>query len=438
MLLSKRRAEIEPIQINITPICFPLPLGEYIGVIRFKNKPTFKIMNSNVNSQPSVGLRVYLPVMLSFFVMGFVDLVGIATNYVKESFDLTDTAANIFPSLVFFWFLIFSVPTGMLMNRIGRKKTVLISLVVTFAALFIPIVSHEYISYIISFSLLGIGNTLMQVSLNPLISSLISNDKMASTLTLGQFVKAIASFIAPILAAWGALNVDLWGLGWEVLFLIFSVVSVVAVLALWATPIHEEPMIGKTSSFTQCFALLGDKFILMSFVGIMCHVGIDVGVNVTAPKLLMERVGMSLSDAGFATSIYFLFRTIGCFSGSMILAKISSFKFFMISVLAMIVGIAALFFVQDKMMIYICIALLGFGNSNIFPIIFAKAMQHLPEKRNEVSGLLIMGLFGGTLFPFAMGLMSDALMSQIGAVAVISVGVIYLAIFNFKIKGTSK
>ncbi len=391
-------------------------------------------MNVEIENKPNVGLRIYLPVMLSFFAMGFVDLVGIATNYVKESFSLTDTAANIFPSLVFFWFLIFSIPTEILMNKIGRKKTVLISLGVTLLALSIPIFSREYISYIISFSLLGIGNTLMQVSLNPLISSLISNDKMASTLTLGQFVKAIASFVAPLLAAWGALNVNFWGLGWEFLFVAFSAISVIAVFALWATPIHEEPVEGKTSSFMECFALLGDKFILMSFIGIMCHVGIDVGVNVTAPKLLMERVGMSLEDAGFATSIYFLFRTIGCFSGSVILTKMSSFKFFMISAIAMILGIGALLFVQDKMIIYVCIALMGFGNSNIFPIIFASAMQHLPEKRNEVSGLMIMGLFGGTLFPLAMGLLSDALMSQIGAISVIALGVIYLALFNYKLK----
>lgn len=63
-----------------------------------------------------------IPVMLCFFAMGFVDLVGIASNYVKADLGLTDSQANIFPSLVFFWFLIFSVPTGMLMNRIGRKK----------------------------------------------------------------------------------------------------------------------------------------------------------------------------------------------------------------------------------------------------------------------------------------------------------------------------
>ncbi len=83
------------------------------------------------------GLYIKLiPVMLAFFAMGFVDLVGIASNYVKADLNLTDSEANIFPSLVFFWFLIFSVPTGMLMNRIGRKKTVLLSLPVRYIFLF--------------------------------------------------------------------------------------------------------------------------------------------------------------------------------------------------------------------------------------------------------------------------------------------------------------
>ena len=144
------------------------------------------------------------PVMLCFFAMGFVDLVGTASNYVQKDLGLTDSQANLFPSLVFFWFLIFSVPTGILMNRIGRKKTVLISLIVTAVSLVIPITGDSYTTMLVSFSLLGIGNAIMQTSLNPLVTNLISGDKLASTLTFGQFVRAIASFLAPILAAWGA------------------------------------------------------------------------------------------------------------------------------------------------------------------------------------------------------------------------------------------
>ena len=375
-----------------------------------------------------------IPVMLCFFAMGFVDLVGIASNYVKADLGLTDSQANIFPSLVFFWFLIFSVPTGMLMNRIGRKKTVLLSLVITFASLLLPVFGDSYLLMLVSFSLLGIGNALMQTSLNPLLSNIVSGERLASTLTFGQFVKAIASFLAPYIAMWGAIEaIPTFDLGWRVLFPIYMVVAVVAILLLNATQITEEPEEGKPSTFGQCLALLGKPFILLSFLGIMCHVGIDVGTNTTAPKILMERLGMTLADAGFATSLYFIFRTAGCFLGAFILQKLSARTFFGISVLCMLVAMIGLFVFQEMTMIYVCIALIGFGNSNIFPVIFSQALLAMPQKKNEVSGLMIMGLFGGTIFPLAMGVASDAI-GQSGAVAVMTVGVLYLFFYMMRMK----
>ncbi|MEA4918784.1 MFS transporter [Proteiniphilum sp.] len=383
----------------------------------------------NTTKQENRLLKV-IPVMLAFFAMGFVDMAGIATNYVKADFDLPDRVANIFPSMVFFWFLIFSVPTGMLMNKIGRRKTVLLSLVVTAVALVVPVINYSFVSMLISFSLLGIGNTLMQVSINPLLSNIVKGDKLASSFTLGQFVKAIASFIAPIIAAWAAATLG----DWKLLFPIFMVVAILATLWLGATQIKEEDTGGKTSTFLQCFALLGDKTILLSFLGIMCHVGIDVGVNVTAPKILIERLGMTLADAGFATSVYFLFRTIGSFTGAFVLARYSAKRFFAISVVLMILSMAGLFIFNDLTLIYISIALVGLGNSNIFPIILSKAMLYLPEKKNEVSGLMIMGLFGGTVFPILMGMLSDAMASQTGALVVLAAGVSYLIFLSLRLK----
>lgn len=352
------------------------------------------------------GLYIKLiPVMLAFFAMGFVDLVGIASNYVKADLNLTDSEANIFPSLVFFWFLIFSVPTGMLMNRIGRKKTVLLSLIVTFFSLLLPIFGDGYMLMLISFSLLGIGNALMQTSLNPLLSNIISGDKLASSLTFGQFVKAIASFLAPYIAMWGATAViPSFGLGWRILFPVYMVVAVITILLLGATQIDEEKPEGKPSTFGECFALLGKPFILLCFIGIMCHVGIDVGTNTTAPKILMERLGMGLHDASFATSLYFIFRTAGCFLGAFILSRMSAKIFFGISVAMMALAMVGLSLFHGKEIIYICIGLIGFGNSNVFSIIFSQAIQSMPQRKNEISGLMIMGLFGGTVFPLFMGL----------------------------------
>lgn len=374
-----------------------------------------------------------VPVMLCFFTMGFVDLVGIASNYVKEDLALSDSQANIFPSLVFFWFLIFSVPTGVLMNRIGRKKTVLLSLAVTFVSLLVPLFGDSYALMLCSFSLLGIGNALMQTSLNPLLSSIVTGERLASSLTFGQFVKAIASFLAPYIAMWGATEaLPSAGLGWRLLFLVYLVISVVAILLLRAAPIKEEAS-DRASGFRDCFRLLGTPFILLCFLGIMCHVGIDVGTNTTAPKLLMEKLGMSLQDAGFATSLYFIFRTAGCLSGSFILRKMRAGTFFAISVACIAVAMGGLLAAGSGTAIYICIALIGFGNSNVFSIIFSQAMLYLPEKKNEISGLMIMGLFGGTVFPLLMGFASDAA-GQDGAVAVMAAGAAYLIYYTFKIK----
>lgn len=386
-----------------------------------------------MTSNQSVKIGRLIPVMLCFFAMGFVDLVGIASNYVKADLNLTDGQANIFPSLVFFWFLIFSVPTGILMNRIGRRRTVLLSLIVTFFSLLLPIFGDSYLIMLCSFSLLGIGNALMQTSLNPLLSNIISGDKLASSLTFGQFVKAIASFLAPYIAMWGATQaIPSLGLGWRVLFPIYMIVAVVAVLWLGATQIEEEQP-DKASGFVACFKLLGKPFVLLCFLGIMCHVGIDVGTNTTAPKILMERMGMTLDNASFATSLYFIFRTIGCFAGAIILRSVSSRSFFLVSVGLMLVAMIALLVSEAQYVIYTAIALIGLGNSNVFPIIFSQALLDQPDKKNEISGLMIMGLFGGTIFPLLMGFTSD-IMGQNGAIAVMTIGVLYLLLYTAKIK----
>lgn len=374
--------------------------------------------------------------MLCFFAMGFVDLVGIASNYVKEDLNLTDAKANIFPSLVFFWFLIFSVPTGMLMNKIGRKKTVLLSLLVTFVSLLIPGFGNSFVVMLISFSLLGIGNALMQTSLNPLLSNIITGEKqLTSSLTFGQFIKAIASFMAPYIASWGAMQaIPEFGLSWRVLFPVYMVIAVIAILWLSATPIEEEETGSRASGFVECLSLLGKPMILLLFLGIMCHVGIDVGTNTTAPKILMERLGMPLNTASFATSLYFIFRTAGCLLGSFVLRSVSGKTFFGVSITLILIGMTGLLMFDTQPLLYASIALIGLGNSNPFPIIFAQALNYLPQKKNEVSGLMIMGLFGGTIFPLLMGVASDAFHSQQGAIAVLMVGVIYLLYLFTRLK----
>lgn len=374
-----------------------------------------------------------VPVMLCFFAMGFVDMVGIASNYVKADLGINDATANMFPSLVFFWFLLFSVPTSMLMNKIGKKRTVLLSLLVTIVSLALPLFGESFGLMLVTFSLLGIGNTLMQTSLNPLVSVVIKGN-LAATLTFGQFVKAIASFLAPYIAMWGAMGaLPSFGYGWRVLFPIYMIIGMAAAAFLSVTSIPEDEETGKASSLADSVKLLGKPIVLLSFIGIMCHVGVDVGTNTTAPKILMERLGWTLNDAAFATSLYFIFRTVGCLTGSFFLRVMKARTFFVISVSMMALSMVGMFVGTNQTLLYAAIALVGYGNSNVFSIVFSQALLSVPESKNEVSGLMIMGLFGGTVFPLLMGFASDAV-GQVGAVAVMAVGVAYLFTYVNKVK----
>ncbi|MDX9727508.1 MAG: MFS transporter [Bacteroidales bacterium] len=363
-----------------------------------------------------------LPIMLAFFVMGFVDLVGIAANYVKVDFNLSDTLANLMPSMVFICFLILAVPTGLLMNKIGRKKTVLLSILIMIPSLLIPLIKYSFPSMLLSFVLLGIGNTLLQVSLNPLLAGIVSGKRMSSSLTFGQFVKAIASFLAPIVAAWAVVKFGDWRM---ILFPGFTAIAIIALIYLGLTRYEEDNNESKAVSFRDCFSLLKDKYILFFFLGIMAHVGLDVGINTTAPKLLIENLGISLADAGFATSFYFIFRTAGCLMGTYLLAQFGDKKIFLISTILILLGILCLF-TSNKTILYLGIAAFGLGNSNIFPVMFSQALVRSRGSQNEVSGLMITGIVGGAVIPLLMGVFSDALGSQVGALIVLLVCIAFL------------
>ncbi|HZK97981.1 MAG TPA: MFS transporter [Prolixibacteraceae bacterium] len=370
-----------------------------------------------------------LPVLFGFFVMGFVDLVGIATNYVKQDFLLSDTLANLLPMTLFLWFAVLSVPTGLLMNKLGRKNTVILSMIITFLAMMIPLISYSFPMMLVAFGLLGIGNTIIQVSLNPLLTNVVRGDRLTSSLTLGQFIKAIASFLGPILAGVAAGSFG----NWKFIFVIFAGVTVLSAILLLVTPIHEEPVNHSGSSFSSSFSLLKDKVILMLFLAIVFVVGVDVGLNTTIPKFLMERCDILLEKAGLGTSLYFIARTVGAFAGAILLVKLSGRKFYIVSMMIAIPALLIMLFIGNLWGILSMIFILGLTIANVFSIIFAAALRRKPERANEISGLLIMGVAGGAVMPLIMGITSDSL-GQTGGMAVLLLALGYLLFSAFKLK----
>ncbi|MDR0814208.1 MAG: MFS transporter [Bacteroidales bacterium] len=366
-------------------------------------------------------LSKIFPVIFGFFIMGFVDLIGTAINYVKADFDLSDTMANMLSLSCFLWFLVLSIPTGMLMNKIGRKNTVLISFVFTFMGLLIPWIAYNFILVLIAFTLIGIGNTIIQVALNPLVTNVVAKDKLTGTLTLGQFVKAISSMLGPVVAAWLANTT----LGWKYVFPVFGLVSVLAAVWLWTTRIHEEIGESKEISFGATLSLLKNNTILLFFIGILVLVGVDVGLNATLPKYLGERCQLPVEKADLLKTVYFFVRTIGAFAGGILLMKVSERIFYRYSVLLSFVGIVAILAASSLWSIMTCVVIIGLGYANLFAIIFSLALKQLPEKANEISSLLIVGVSGGVM-ALLLGIVSDIFGSQWAAMLILAVIWLYM------------
>ena len=366
------------------------------------------------NLKPS---RAILPVMSGFFIMGFVDIVGVATNYVKADFSgMDDKVAGLISLSCFLWFLILSIPTGMLMNRIGRKKTVLLSFIVTALAMVIPLINYSFPAILVAFTMLGIGNTILQVAQNPLVSSVVSKEKLTGTLTLGQFVKAISSFLGPILTAAFAGGL----LGWKMIFPVYAVVTLLTMVWLALSPIEEQLVERSEITFARTFSLLKDKYIVLFFIGILVLVGVDVGMGVTFPKLLQERCSLPLEKAGMGNSVYFLARTIGAFLGGIILMRYSAPKFFTGSVILALASLLGLIFARNLTLILVLVALFGLGYSNLFSIVFSTSMLRVPGKTNEVSALLIVGVCGGGVITPLLGVITDTFGKQAPAITALA------------------
>lgn len=370
-----------------------------------------------------------LPILFGFFVMGFVDVVGISTNYVKQDFGLSDTLANLIPMMVFLWFAIFSIPTGMLMGRIGRRNTVAVSLGITIVAMLLPLFLYDFAGVLLAFALLGIGNTILQVSLNPMVASVVVPGKVTSVLTLGQFLKAVSSFLGPLIAGAAA---SFWG-NWKWIFAVYAVTTLLS-LAWLLTGVHEEKKkSAQASTFATVCSLFKDRYIVMLFIGILLIVGIDVGLNTTIPKLLMEKTGMSVSEAGLGSSLYFSARTIGSFVGAFVLAKIASDRFMQYSMMLALVGFILLLLVNSLLWISVLVVIVGLACSNVFSIIFSYALQHLPERDNEISALMIMGVSGGALVTPLMGILSDAF-GQVAGLSLLLFCLLYLGWISFRLQ----
>lgn len=354
-------------------------------------------------STDKINISRISPVLMAFFVMSFVDLVGIGVDRVSKDMDLSATVAQLIPSAAFLWFFILSVPVGVMQSRLGKKNMLNIGMGVTALGLLVPFIFYNFPMVLTGFALLGIGNTIVQVSANPLMVDVVPGNRASSFLSFSQFVKAVGSMIGAPLAAFFAAQFG----DWKILFLVFGIVSILAVLWLGSAKIEETVTNGNKATFASSFKLLGNGFVLLMVLSIFLVVGIDVGFNSNSGQFLIKQFGIDQTAAESGRSIYFLGRMLGTFAGAILLTKISSGRFFVWTSVLGIICLTAIVLVKSAAMAWVLVFLTGLAVANIWPLVFSIVIGKYPDKSNEISGLVMMAISGGAVIPLLVGWVSD-------------------------------
>jgi len=368
-----------------------------------------------------VNISKILPVLMAFFVMSFVDLVGIGVDRVSKDMNLSATLAQLIPSAAFLWFLLLSVPVGVMQSRLGKRFMLNIGMGVTALGLLVPYFFYTFEMVLAGFALLGIGNTIVQVSANPLLVDVVPGNRTSSFLSFSQFVKAIGSMIgAPLAGILAAQFGD-----WKLLFLVFGIVSLLSVVWLSSVKIDEVKQTEIKSTFSSSFKLLGTGFVFMMVLSIFLVVGIDVGFNSNSGQFLIKQFGMDPIAAESGRSVYFFGRMLGTFAGAIMLTKISSRKFFMWTSILGILCLVAILLISSPFMAWGLVFLIGLAVANIFPLVFSITVEKYPTRSNEISGLMMMAICGGAVIPLIIGWVSDISNVALG-MSILIVCMIYL------------
>ncbi len=368
-----------------------------------------------------IEMRKILPVFLSFIVMGFIDIIGVATGFVKQDFQLTDFIAQFLPMMVLLWFFVLSVPAGVLQDKYGKRNMLNVGMVIQAIGLGLPFIHYSFAMMFASFILLGIGNTIIQVSANPLLQDVTPSEKLASYMSTSQFVKAIISFSGPLIAAFMANSFG----NWKLVFAVYGITSLLAALWLSMTPIVESKPDRKPATFSSCFGLLKNRFVAFMALSIFLIVGAEVAINTNIANVLIAKYSITLEAAVIGISMFFAGETISRFLGAIILNWIKPRLFLLLISILSLAGILGILLSPSNAIAFAFIFIVGLGTGNMFPIIFSLALEKMPDRANEISGLLIMAVSGGAVIPLVMGFVSTTF-GALSSVSVIGACMLYI------------
>jgi fucose permease len=353
-----------------------------------------------------------LPIFLAFLAMGFGDAVGPFVGLAKNEFQLSNTLATLIPFAGFIMFGLLSVPVGVFQDKRGKKFVLMMGLAVILAGLLNASFGlSSFGRFLLTILLVGAGAAILQVAGNPIMRDVSAEGKYARNLTLGQFVKAIGSLSGPLIPVVAA---QCLGVSWKVIFPTYAVAVLVTILAVATLRVERKAPERKAATMGSCVALLRNGYVLAMVGAIFLYVGAEVCLSAGIPLYLKERFGVDISGVGLlGTGLFFVALTVGRLCGGIVLNWMAPRKFFLVTCAVSILGLLGLF-VPSGYVAAASFFVAGLGFANVFPLVFSLAVESLPDRANELSGLMVTAIVGGAFLPPVMGFVADHSTVQMG------------------------
>ena len=360
----------------------------------------------------------------------------------KETFQLGYGQAMLATAAWFLAYLVFSVPSGKLIEMVGYKKTMVISLFIMVAGALAFIPAANLVSFPLTLGaifLLATGVCALQTSANPYAAILGPESSAALRVNLAQAFNSGASALAPVVATTFILtNVSKNGTTTEQAHMLITPYIVIAlalfVLGFIVMGLHLPAMILKRDANATDDAgpsIWSYPHVVLGMIGIFFYVGEEIALAAIGVRFAQEQGISDVKIAGLLVTIYYLLIMIGRFIGSALMTKVRPQKLLVILGIFGIALMATGMFASGTLAVY-CLVLCGLANSIMYPTIFALGIAELGHLTSKGSGVITIGNVGGAAIPPLFGLLADNMGIQHAFVLVI---VCYLFITYYGLSG---
>jgi len=366
-------------------------------------------------------LLPFITVTALFFIFGFITNLNMAlVPHLRSIFDLPYAWAMLAESAFFLAYLVFSAPTSKLIELIGYKRTMVVSLFIQVIGCLLFVPAAKLVSFplfLTAVFVVGAGVTALQTSANPYVSILGPEHSAPVRLTLAQAFNSIGGTIAPLVAGAYILTdsakLTKAAIADTVRLPYIFIAAGLLILGL-AVAFSHLPAVTRTQSFRPGkegdgvlgLSIWSYKHTVLGALGIFFYVGVEVGLASIAVDYFKSQGMSTAKTASFLVSLYWFGALIGRLLGSWILTKVKSGKLLGIFGFAAAALIAVSMFTSGWVAIW-TLVLCGFFNSIMFPNIFTLGIAGLGPMTSKGSGLIMTAVVGGAVIPYLLGKLAD-------------------------------